>query len=162
MIHRVAFVAALLAIAPLSFGCADAHRVNVVTVLNNGNCRTSDAGVRLIDHKTLAEFRATHLIGMTQSPEVINNPLHLIAIVPGSYPTPGYAISLSEGAELAGRLLTLRVKIKRPAPDAILAQMVTHPCLVVGVADPIVGRVRVVDEAAAVIGEVDLPIEQSP
>jgi len=160
MIHRVAFVLAVLVVAPFPFGCADAHRVDVVNVLNNGNCRTSETGVRLIDYKTLAEFRATHLIGMTESPEAINNPLHLIAIVPGSYPTPGYTISLSEGPELTGRLLTLSVSINRPVADAILAQMVTHPCLVVGVADPAVGRVRVVDESAALIGEVDLPLKQ--
>jgi len=128
MIHRVAFVLAVLVVAPFPFGCADAHRVDVVNVLNNGNCRTSETGVRLIDYKTLAEFR--------------------------------YTISLSEGPELTGRLLTLSVSINRPVADAILAQMVTHPCLVVGVADPAVGRVRVVDESAALIGEVDLPLKQ--
>jgi hypothetical protein len=160
MILRVAFVVALLVIAVFLLGCADARRIDVVSVLKSGNCATSDVGVRLIDYKALAEFRATHLIGMPESPETINKPLHLIAIVPASYPTPGYAISLSEGAELKGPLLTLRVGIQRPAADAILVQMVTHPCLVVGVNDPTVIRVRVVNEAATVIGEVDLPIEQ--
>ncbi len=48
--------------------------------------------------------------------------------------------------ELYGGVLTLRIKTDRPPPDAMLAQVITHPCLVVGIADPAVGRVKVLDE----------------
>ncbi len=58
-------------------------------------------------------------------------------------------------------MLTIRIKTDRPPPDAMLAQMITHPCLVVGIADPAVGRVKVLDESAAVLGEVDLAAAES-
>jgi hypothetical protein len=148
---------ALAAALALPMGCADADRIDVVPVLTNGNCQTKESGVRLIDYATLATFRATHLIGMTESAEATKNPLHLIAIVPGEYPTPGYTVALQAAPELTGGAMTLKVKVEHPAKDAILAQMITHPCLVVGVADPAVSHVRVLDENAVVLGEVDLP-----
>jgi PrcB C-terminal len=147
----------LFAALALPLGCADADRVDVVPVLTNGNCQTNESGVRLIDYATLAKFRATHLIGMSESAEATQNPLHLIAIVPGEYPTPGYTVALQAVPELSGGAMTLKIKVEQPAKDAILAQMITHPCLVVGVADPAVTRVRVIDETTAVLGEVDLP-----
>ncbi len=147
----------LFAALVLPMGCADADRVDVVPVLTNGNCQTNESGVRLIDYATLAKFRATHLIGMSESAEATQNPLRLIAIVPGEYPTPGYTVALQAAPELNRGAMTLQIKVEEPAKDAILAQMITHPCLVVGVADPAVTHVRVIDETAAVLGEVDLP-----
>ena len=44
----------------------------------------------------------------------------------------------------------------------MLAQMITHPCLVVGIADPEVARVKVLDDSAAVLGEVDLAMSKEP
>jgi hypothetical protein len=40
--------------------------------------------------------------------------------------------------------------------------MITHPCLVVGIADPSVARVKVVDDSAAVLGEVVLAALKKP
>ena len=153
----IAYTIALLVATILPIGCADADRIDVVPVLTNGNCQTTEIGVRLIDYATLAAFRATHLIGMTESPEATKKPLHLIAIVPGEYPTPGYTVALQAAPELVDGAMTLKIKVEHPAKDSILAQMITHPCLVVGVADPAVGHVRVTDETAKLIGELDLP-----
>ncbi len=148
---------ALIAALALPMGCADADRIDVVPVLTNGNCQTNETGVRVIDYATLATFRATHLIGMTESDEAARNPLRLVAIVPGEYPTPGYTVALQAAPELSGGAMTMKIKVDRPPKDAMLAQMITHPCLVVGIADPAVTRVRVIDESSAVLGEVDLP-----
>lgn len=147
--------------ATLLIGCAQAHRVDVTTVLANDNCRTDEAGVRAIDYAALAAFQGTRLIGMTESVEAAQRPLHLVAIA-GEFPTPGYSISLQDGAELAAGVLTIRIKTDRPPQDAMLAQVITHPCLVVGIADPAVGRVKVLDESAAVLGEVDLSAPKQP
>jgi hypothetical protein len=144
-----------------SGGCAEAHHVDVMTVLTNGNCQASEVGVRAIDYATLAKFRGTHLIGMTESDDATQHPVHLIAIVPAEFPTPGYSIALQGDAALAVDRLTIKVKTDRPPPDAILAQMITHPCLVVGIADPVVQHVRVEDDSA-VLGEVDLPAAKQP
>jgi len=118
--------------------------------------------VRTIDYATLATFRGAHLIGMTESDESAQQPVHLIAIVPGEFPTPGYSVTLKDGAMLAGDQLTIEVKTDRPAPDAVLAQMITHPCLVVGIADPSVARVKVVDDSAVLLGEVVLAAPKKP
>jgi PrcB C-terminal len=136
-------------------GCANAHHVDVMTVLEQGNCQTETTGVQLIDYATLATLRGTHLIGMTESPEAARNPARLIAIVPGQFPTPGYGVRLHGDPVLNGDLLTLQIEIEHPPADAILAQMLTHPCLVVGIADPMVGRVKVIRENETV-GEIQL------
>jgi PrcB C-terminal len=156
--HQTAFtfVAAVVATACLNAGCAEAHHVDVMTVLANGNCQTNEIGVRAIDYATLATYRGTHLIGMTESAESTQSPAHLIAIVPGQFPTPGYNITLQHPATLSVDLLTLQISTEHPPADAVLAQMITHPCLVVGIADPIVRRVRVVGDNATVLGEVAL------
>ena len=160
MNQRLALASAALASA--LHGCAQARHVEVMTVLANGNCQTTEIGVRTIDYAALAAFRGTRLIAMTQSEESTQQPVHLIAIVPGEFPTAGYGVSLQDGAALTAGLLTIKIKTDRPSPDAMLAQMITHPCLVVGIADPEVARVKVLDDSAAVLGEVDLAMSKEP
>jgi hypothetical protein len=151
--------ATLIAATSLAAGCADAHHVDVMTVLAQGNCQTEKTGVQLIDYATLASYRGTHLIGMTESSQAQQNPAHLIAIAPGQFPTAGYSVQLLDGSTLADKLLTINIKVERPPADAMLAQMITHPCLVVGVADPAVARVRVLNDTE-VLGEVEIPAAQ--
>jgi len=147
----------LLTIAALlsSYGCAQAHRVEVMTVLANGNCKTNTAGVRVIDYAALAELRGTRLIGMTEAPDAAATPLHLIAIVPGDSPTAGYNLTLDKSAVDLTDPLILRVTLTKPPADAILAQVITHPCLVVGIENNAVKRVRVIDNSDRLVGEVD-------
>ena len=47
----------LIPVAALILGqsCAQAHRIQVMTVLANDNCKTTTVGVRLIDYAALAE-----------------------------------------------------------------------------------------------------------
>jgi PrcB C-terminal len=140
----------------LGNACADVHRVTVMTVLSHGNCQTTAVGVRIIDYAALAELRGSRLIGMTEAPGAEASPLHLIAIIPGPYPTPGYGLSLNDSNPTFADPLILRLEVTKPPADAVQAQMITHPCLVVGIDDQAVKRVRVVDDAAAVVGEVDV------
>lgn len=148
----------LMPIAALLFtaNCAPAHRVQVMTVLSNDNCKTTTAGIRLIDYAALAELRGTRLIGMTESPEAAATPLHLIAIVPGESPTPGYSVALEQSMLAPADPLDLHVTLGKPPADAVLAQVITHPCLVVGIDDPTVKRVRVIVDGDRSLGEVDL------
>ncbi len=153
MRHRfLCFV--LITAAACAAGCA--RHVDVTTVLTQDNCSSAETGVHLIDFATLATFRGTHLIGMTESPDAAAHPAHLIAIVPAQYPTAGYSVELKGDAIRAKTLLTINVDIKRPPEGAVLAQMITRPCLVVDFNNPAVHRVRVLHDAD-VLGEVDLP-----
>ena len=81
--------------------------------------------------------------------------MHLIAIAPGTYPTAGYTLELLDAEPVPGDPLVLEVKLSKPPDGAILAQVVTHPCLVVGVDDKTVRRIRVVLDSK-LLGEVDL------
>jgi hypothetical protein len=137
-------------------GCTEAHRVQVMTVLANGNCKTSEAGVRVIDYAALAELRGARLIGINEGPEAASTPLHLIAIVPPESPTAGYGLTLDQSLVALTDPLVLRVKATKPPADAMLAQVITHPCLVVGIENPAVNNVRVIDETDKVLGEVDI------
>jgi PrcB C-terminal len=148
--------AVVLAVALALSCCAEADRIDLAQVLANGNCRTSEIGVNEIDEAALAEYRGTRLLDMTQSSGSKEHPIRLVAIAPGEYPTPGYSVTLGGESTLRGRELTIVVKISKPPADAILAQMITHPCLVVGVGDPKVERIRVVDDDARLIGELTL------
>jgi hypothetical protein len=140
-------------------GCAGARHVTVMTVFDHGNCRTDTAGVRLIDYAELAELRGARLLGL--SDDAAAHPLHLVAIVPGEYPTTGYALRLVDPQPELSDPLLLHVTVAKPPPDAVLAQVLTHPCLVVGIDDAAVRRVRV-DVDAMPLGEIDLSPAPAP
>ena len=135
-------------------GCADARHVTVMTVLDHGNCRTDVSGVRVIDYAELAQLRGARLLGMSDT-DAAARPVHLIAIVPGVYPTTGYGLRLSDPEPPLSDPLLLHVTLSKPPQDAVLAQVLTHPCLVVGIDDAAVRRVRV-DVDSTPLGEVDL------
>jgi hypothetical protein len=151
MTLRLTLLTALFVVAG---SCAQAKHVHVMTVLNDGNCRTDETGVRLIDYPALAELRGARLVGMSDDGAAAP-PVHLIAIAPGTYPTAGYTLELLDAEPVPGDPLVLEVKLSKPPDGAILAQVVTHPCLVVGVDDKTVRRVRVVLDSKS-LGEVDL------
>jgi hypothetical protein len=67
---------------------------------------------------------------MTESEEATQQPLHLIAVVPAEFPTPGYASRCGRCC-VDGELSRSRSN-RSTGADAVLAQMITHPCLVVG------------------------------
>jgi len=151
MTRRFALLTALFVAAS---GCAQAKHVQVMTVLNEGNCRTESTGVQLIDYPALAELRGARLVGMSDDGAGAP-PVHLIAIMPGTYPTAGYTLELVDAEPPPGDPLILQVTLSKPPDDAIMAQVITHPCLVVGIDDKSVRRVRV-DMDSKSLGEVDL------
>jgi hypothetical protein len=151
--HTRWFPAMLMAMAG---GCAEANRVDVMTVLSHGNCQTTRTGVQVVDYSAVAQLRGTRLIGMTGAPDAGAAPLHLVAILPGEFPTSGYSVRLLEATPTLVEPLTIRVTVQPPPRDAMLAQMLTRPCLVVGIDNPAVTRVRVVDENDKLLGEAAL------
>jgi hypothetical protein len=64
----------------------------------------------------------------------------------GSRSTAGYALSLAEeSAIVRNGVLTVRVDWHEPPPGALLAQVMTSPCLLVKVPEATFDRVRAVD-----------------
>jgi len=136
-------------------GCARIEHFHVSEVMSHGNCQRIDPGATVVDYGTLAHLRGADLIGMSEAePTPTEAPLTLIAVSLGTRPTPGYRLVLLDAGSLDGDVLTARVGIEGPPADAVLAQMLTHPCIVLGVADPGIRRIRIVDGDGALVGEV--------
>jgi hypothetical protein len=80
----------------------------------------------------------------------------LVAISRGQQPTPGYGLSL-EAAHRSDATALVEVRWRTPAPDAVLAQVVTHPCLVVALPDAGFERVEARTVDGDTLGTLRLP-----
>ncbi|MFK7915654.1 MAG: protease complex subunit PrcB family protein [Pseudomonadales bacterium] len=134
----------------LATGCSGNRPVQAEVLLSHNNCQTLNAGVTEIAMAQIARIRGSRLLrhpaaqqaddeslatGTTLSAPTSSTPTlsaatRVFAISRGSMPTPGYSMAL-HSAELADTTLTVRVDWEQPAADAVLAQQLTHPCMVV-------------------------------
>lgn len=58
----------------------------------------------------------------------------LVIVTLGQKPTAGYSVGL-ESAQADKRTLKLAMKVNSPAPDMMVAQVITSPCVVLAVAN---------------------------
>jgi hypothetical protein len=138
-------------------GCAR-HQLAATVVLSHGNCQGAADGVAEVSFADVARLRGSTLLSMTApeaGPATDEPDLLLVSISRGRQPTPGYALTL-EGASLRDRTATLSLDWQTPDPSAVLAQVVTRPCLVVGMERHGIERVRAVDQHGEVLGELAL------
>lgn len=137
-------------------GCSMGDTLATVEVLNHGNCQTLESGISLVSYADVAKIRGSKLIDMTvleQPPKVPD--LLLLAISNGQQPTPGYQFSLAD-AYLNRATAVIEIFWAEPEADAILPQVMTHPCLVVGMEAGSYRRVQVIDHTGKLIGELSL------
>lgn len=142
-------------------GCAGREPLAVTEVLNLGSCQVMRPGVNRVDWRRLAEIRGSRLLGMESAPEAPSSELALVAISRGTQPTPGYAFALNRAwidrpSQNGTAVGVLELDWITPAPDAVLAQVVTHPCIVVGVDAGAVAGLRAVLSDGTEIGALDL------
>ena len=137
-------------------GCAHTQPPDVTVVLTHSNCQHLSKGATLVDYATLAKIRGVELVGMEQPSEEAATPISLVAISLGERPTPGYKVVLGAEPTLDHGTLTVRVDTESPPKDAILPQMITQPCIVIGVGERSVEKVRVEDASHALVGEAAL------
>lgn len=162
MNSRILFPA-LFAIITLS-GCRD-ESVQLTEVLNYGNCSGLSAGIRTVTLDEVAKLRGMTMFGgefgggsapdATAPVDQTGMPV-LIAVSRGEQPSAGYSLSLRQG-QMKDDTLQINVEWKAPSADAMTAQVITHPCLVVGLPDPAPAHVEVVTTAGEVIGSLSLP-----
>jgi len=150
MIRTFVSVLAVLAL------CACGKEVAVVPVLQHDQCQMIDAGVTRVAFEDLAKIRGLTLIGMTANDDGPQDDLTLVAVSNGQRPTAGYGLTLNDSAHLDDGTLTIEVTSVEPAADALVPQVLTHPCVVVGIPRIPVSRVLVVDQHARQIGAVEL------
>jgi hypothetical protein len=144
----------LLSTCCLLAACLPSRAADVSLVFSHGNCQQVDTGVHRIDYATLARLRGAQLIDLEPAPSE-EGELALVAVTIGTVPTLGYRL-VPVHDRVEGEVLTLRIAVEAPPPDAVVAQMLSRPCLVFGVSADRYRQVRFEDSAGGTIGEVDL------
>jgi hypothetical protein len=94
-----------------------------------------------------------HILGETSTaPSVDFTRLSVIAVYMGRKPTAGYQVSLASSAAKIGEHneLTLLVSWIEPPGDALLAQVITSPCILVSIPKRDYSTIQIVDEGGRV------------
>ncbi len=120
-------------------------------MLNLPSCKAPRPGIHQVQMADIAALRDAELVSASDDMDDVL----LISVAKGPQPTPGYGHSLSSSALLDGEL-RIRLHWRTPAKDAILAQVVTHPCLVLGIVAADARRVVVSDETGE-LGVLPIP-----
>ena len=149
MIGR-SFLASLV----LLCACSSDRAVPIAEVLNHRNCQSVSAGVTSVTFDQIAAIRGSKLIGMTDDYEPEQSDLELVVISKGPQPTLGYAFQLTSVRSL-GTTLVVELDWLEPPTDAVLAQVTTHPCLVVGI-EAVDYATLTVSDQYGVLGTIDL------
>ena len=131
------FPGSLIAIvSSMLVGCGDTVP-DVITLMAHGDCKRLDAGVSEIQFEDLAGIRGSQLLQLDDDPSTTaptaptaEPDFRLIAISAGARPTPGYTLELSEAQFDAG-VLVLTIALNEPPVDTPLAQVISHPCLII-------------------------------
>ena len=154
--HLCRLAAALIL---LCSGCARNAAVEATTVLNYNQCQGLEAGLTMVDYDDVAGIRGGTLLGMTGAAdsqgEDSSTDLVLVAISRGEQPTPGYGFTLEDTQRENGTAV-VSISWKAPEAGSVLAQMTTHPCLVVGLPRNGIRRVEAVDQSGASLGSLEL------
>jgi hypothetical protein len=154
MTRSTTFLGSLLVAA--LFGCSGGADVSLVEVLNHDQCRISQAGAELVGIEDVARIRGGRLLSAPDEPATKPTDLLLVAVSRGQQPTPGYGFELV-GGTIKGDAVTVRLAWNQPPADAVLAQVITHPCIVIGLEGAGFSKLRVIDQDDAPLGEIVLP-----
>jgi hypothetical protein len=158
MRHRMAIYTAN-ALAMATAGCGDelspravSEEVVVETLYQGTQCPKpeTDGQVFNLAESDLAAFLAktdTSFGGPRRDPISVDSRQQTVIWVDvGSKPTAGYSLRLrADTAFVEGRTLLLPVEYLEPADGAMVAQVLTQPCLVVLVAAVDLAEVRLLD-----------------
>jgi hypothetical protein len=137
-------------------GCAGGTAVDATSLLSYDQCRGIDSGLTRVDYADVASIRGSTLLNLQSSAAgPAAGDLLLIAISRGRHPTPGYRMTL-DGASRRDDTTVIEVTWTTPESGAVLAQMMTHPCLVVGLSRAGVSKVEAVDQAGNSLGSLTL------
>jgi hypothetical protein len=138
-------------------GCTSGNELAATEVLNNTNCKGAETGLRKVGYAQVAALRGSTLLSMSSpdSTDTAAPGLLLFALSKGRQPTPGYSFSLLD-ARLKDGKAELTLRWHSPEPESIQAQVITYPCIVIGVEQADYSIVRAVDENGDLLGELRL------
>lgn len=152
-----------LAAAVLSTGCA-AHlprgpsSVTASVIRAGAQCGGDSPGVSARWIATEGAFRAAMGVGGVFGAEpatpVDFRKEGVLAVYMGQRPTASYGLALHDPkVAIADGVGTVVVRLEQPAPGAIVAQVLTSPCLLVRMPKDGLSQVRVVDPAGTLLAE---------
>ncbi len=145
---------ALLAGCLLLGACDRGVGLAATEVLNNTDCKGAADGIRKVSYADVAGLRGSMLLSMS-APDTATDQtgeLVLISLSKGRQPTPGYGFRLDD-VRLRERVATIEFSWFAPAPESAQAQVITYPCLVVGIEPADFDTVRAVDGDGELLGE---------
>lgn len=155
-IQQILGSATLLCVSLLA-GCDRGLELAATEVLNNTNCKGAKDGLHLVSYADVARLRGSTLLSMsagTQAQDSASDTtLLLFAISAGRQPTPGYFFSLKD-ARLKESAAELQLHWQTPDPDSVQAQVLTYPCIVVGLEAGDFSDVRAVNQYGELLGEI--------
>ena len=143
-------------------GCIPSRAADVSVVLEHGNCQQIERGARRVEFAEVARLRGAELLAMNTPTDAKVADLVLVAVSLGSRPTLGYRLHAVGDPRVEDRVLTISVGEEAPAKDAIVAQMVTEPCIVFGVSSDDLRSIHIEDAAGNTIGDVEVPKPATP
>ena len=155
MIRRNPLALLILVCVGCCFGCSAHDPIAALEVLKHGNCTITEPGVQTVRYEDLAQLRGSKLLAMTTTPASQDTDLLLLAVSKGRQPTPGYSFELLNAFNDAG-IATVEVRWIEPPKDAVLAQMITHPCIVIGLQRGEFAQLRAIDDQGNRIGELSI------
>ena len=127
---------------------ADARELEVTEFGRSTLCGSQDDHPRVRLFQDISRFeawreeRGIEFAGFEQAGDD-----RIVVIEQGRRPTAGYQVAVSRVAELRGSELSLHVTMLSPRPGAMTAQMITSPCVVVGVPRVDIRKLRVIDQS---------------
>lgn len=156
---RIRLAGALTLLLTAAAGCAGGNQLDARTLLAYDQCQGVNAGLTRVDYPDVAGMRGSTLLDLSRSDEPAagtgDSPALLVAISRGRQSTPGYGLTLVEARRFGNRAV-IEVNWRTPESGAVLAQVVTHPCLVVGLPEQGLERVEAVDQTGNSLGTLDL------
>ncbi len=154
---RARLPATLLICASLLTGCDRGQELAATEVLNNINCKAAQDGLHLVSYADVARLRGSTLLSMSTGAQpqdsAEDTPLLLFAVSAGRQPTPGYFFSLKD-ARLKDGAAELQLHWETPDEDSVQAQVITYPCIVIGIEAGEFVDVRAVNQHGEVLGEI--------
>ncbi|MBK9518574.1 MAG: protease complex subunit PrcB family protein [Anaeromyxobacter sp.] len=156
--------AGLLGIASLSLmgadgGCSPDREVAVTVVRAGATCGGEAPGPSVRRLASQAELIAAFpaALGGAPAPAVDFEAAAVLLVSAGQRPTAGHAVELAAPkAPVKGGVALVQVALRAPPADAMTAQVVTSPCLVVSLPRAGLGEVKVAEGERALLGSVTL------
>ncbi|WP_435104042.1 protease complex subunit PrcB family protein [Arhodomonas sp. AD133] len=132
--------------------------VEPMTLARSARCAPGDARVRWFDDADALVAGTGSLVDAGTADGLDWRSQAAVGVWLGERPTAGYGLSLADSRQQGDRL-ELVVRRQTPPADAMVAQVITYPCLIVTVPRTGYSTLQVVDDDGANLGRLRPGVE---